>query len=178
MKGVFTTKVVPEYDDLPEKQYHFPQTYLRQAKACVGDWIVYYEPRRSTGNQPGGRQVYFATAMVTSLRPDPNTPNHFYADVQGYFEFPHPVPFREAAHYYESMLRRPDGQTNKGAFGRSIRGLPDEEYWAILQAGITSDLFDEEAETLLAEPPQRESVETFLNRKVRDPAFRRVVRQA
>ncbi len=39
MKGVFTTKVVPEYDDLPERQYHFPRTYLRQAERCVGDWI-------------------------------------------------------------------------------------------------------------------------------------------
>ena len=52
MKGVFTTKIIPEYDDLPERRYHFPSTYLKQAERCVGDWIVYYEPRRSTGNQP------------------------------------------------------------------------------------------------------------------------------
>ena len=179
MKGIFTTKVVPEYDDLPERQYHFPQTYLKQAERCVGDWIVYYEPRRSTGNQAGGRQVYFATAMVTGIRPDPKLPGHYYADVQGYFEFPRPVPFREGQHYYESMLQRDDGATNKGAFGRAVRGVPDHEFWAILQAGISSDLFDEEADSLVAEPPpERASVETFLNRKVRDPAFRRVVRQA
>lgn len=178
MKGVFTTKVIPEYDDLPERQYHFPRTYLRQAECCVGDWVVYYEPRRSSGNQPGGRQVYFATAMVTGIRPDSRLPDHFYADVQGYFEFPNPVPFREGSHYYESILQRPDGGTSKGAFGRSVRSVPDEEFWAILQAGISSELFDEEAGTLLAEPAQRESVGTFLNRKVRDPSFRRLVRQA
>ncbi len=179
MKGIFTTKVIPEYDDLPERQYHFPQTYLKQAERCVGDWIVYYEPRRSTGDQPGGRQVYFATAMVTGIRPDPKLPGHYYADVQGYFEFPRPVPFREGQHYYESILQRDDGATNKGAFGRAVRGVPDDEFWAILQAGIASDLFDEEAESLVAEPPpERATVETFLNRKVRDPAFRRLVRQA
>ncbi|TQE98119.1 MAG: restriction endonuclease [Spiribacter salinus] len=179
MKGIFTTKVVPEYDDLPERRYHFPSTYLKQVERCVGDWIVYYEPRRSTGNQPGGRQVYFATAMVNGIRPDAKMPGHYYADVQGYFEFPRPVPFREGQHYFESMLQREDGATNKGAFGRAVRGVPDEEFWAILQAGIASDLFDEDAESLVAEPPtERASVETFLNRKVRDPAFRRLVRQA
>jgi len=26
MKGVFTTRVIPDYDDLPERQYHFPRT--------------------------------------------------------------------------------------------------------------------------------------------------------
>lgn len=179
MKGVLTTKVAPEYDDLPERQYHFPRTYLPQMKRCVGDWIVYYEPRRSQGNQPGGRQVYFATAMVTGIREDSRVLDHFYADIQGYFEFPNPVPFREGAQYYESILQRPDGGTNKGAFGRAVRGLPEDEYWAILQAGIASDLFDEEVEELVAEPPQeRTRVDIFLNRRVRDPAFRRLVRQA
>ena len=178
MKGVFTTKVVPEYNDLPERQYHFPRTYLRQVEHCVGDWIVYYEPRRSQGNHPGGRQVYFATAMVTGIREDFRIPDHFYADIQGYLEFPNPVPFREGAQYYESILQRPDGGTNKGAFGRAVRGLPDDEYWTILQAGIASNLFDEEVEERVAELPERTRVETFLNRKVRDPAFRRLVRQA
>jgi len=39
MKGVFTSKVVPSYDDLPEKHYHFPRRYLRQVKKCVGSWL-------------------------------------------------------------------------------------------------------------------------------------------
>jgi putative restriction endonuclease len=28
-KAVFTTKIDPTYDDLPEFRYHFPQTYRR-----------------------------------------------------------------------------------------------------------------------------------------------------
>ncbi len=45
MKGIFTTKPVPSYDDLPEVRYHFPKTYLNQVERTVGDWIAYYEPR-------------------------------------------------------------------------------------------------------------------------------------
>jgi site-specific DNA-cytosine methylase len=44
--AIFTTQAIPTYDDLPEIRYHFPATYLRIAEQAVGDWIVYYEPRR------------------------------------------------------------------------------------------------------------------------------------
>lgn len=49
MKGIFTTRAVPDYDDLPERQCHFPQTYLREVERCVGDWIDYYEPFERNG---------------------------------------------------------------------------------------------------------------------------------
>lgn len=38
-KAIFTTKVSPTYDDLPEQRYHFPRTYLRQAEQAIGDWM-------------------------------------------------------------------------------------------------------------------------------------------
>src|ERR1700688_2045521 len=47
-KAVFTTKVTPSYKDLPEERYHFPRTYLNYVQQTVGDYIVYYEPRRSS----------------------------------------------------------------------------------------------------------------------------------
>ena len=37
-KAVFTTKVDPAYDDLPEQRYHFPRTYLRAARGALEDW--------------------------------------------------------------------------------------------------------------------------------------------
>ncbi len=137
-KAVFTTKVDPTYDDLPEERYHFPRTYLRQAEAAVGDWVVYYEPRRTSGDAAsrGGRQAYFATARITAIRPDAARPDHFYAFVSDYLEFDRAVPFKEGAHYYESGLRRDDGATSKGAFGRAVRSLPDHEYEDILRAGF------------------------------------------
>lgn len=48
MKGIFTTKQNPSYDDLPEVRYQFPKTYLNYVQRMVDDWIVYYEPRRSS----------------------------------------------------------------------------------------------------------------------------------
>ena len=88
-KAVFTTKVSPTYDDQPEERYHFPRTYLNQARAAVGDWIVYYEPRRQDEDDRGraGRQAYFAIARVTGIRADPRVPDHFYADVADYLDF-------------------------------------------------------------------------------------------
>lgn len=153
VKAVFTTKVLPVYNDLPEQHYHFPKTYLRQVEAAVGDWIVYYEPRRTTGDvsSSGGRQAYFATARLDSIAVDPARANHFYAQVSQYLEFARPVPFVEGAQYYEVSLRKDDGTTNKGAFGRAVRGLTNAEYDRILAAGFAHILGQESLESATAE---------------------------
>jgi len=137
VKAVLTTMVSPAYDDLPEEKYHFPKTYLRQVENAVGDWIIYYEPRRKTASgDAGGRQSYFATARLERVEIDPSAPDHYYAFISDYLEFNRPVRFSEGGHYYESLLRKADGSTNKGAFGRSVRNLSDQEYDLILQAGF------------------------------------------
>lgn len=137
-KAVLITKVSPVYDDLSEVRYHFPKTYLNQISQAIGDWIVYYEPRRSTGDpsSSGGRQVYFATARVECITPDPVRADYYYAEVSNYLPFVRPVPFKEGEHYYESILKKDDGSTNKGAFGRAVRNLADSEYDLIWQAGF------------------------------------------
>ncbi|QJE74647.1 restriction endonuclease [Aerophototrophica crusticola] len=190
MKAVFTTKVDPTYDDLPEFQYHFPRTYLRQAQAAVGDWIIYYEPRRSTGDRSsrGGRQAYFATARVMGIRPDPTLPDHFYAFVEGYLPLVRPVPFREGSHYYERGLRRDDGETNKGAFGRAVRLLTEQEYADILQAGMAHILTPEPPTAPVGQTPfgfadepatfERPIIERLVARPVRDAAFAAAVKEA
>ena len=137
-KAVFTTKRTPSYDDLVEERYHFPATYLRQVEAAVDDWIVYYEPRRTSGNLPGGLQAYFATAKVVRVVPDTGRPDHYYAHVRDFLEFDRPVRFQEGGAYPESGLRKDDGSTNKGAFGRSVRILPEHEYQAIVAAGFSA----------------------------------------
>lgn len=187
-KAVFTTKVDPTYDDLPEFHYHFPRTYLRQVEAALGDWIVYYEPRRISGNEAsrGGRQAYFATARVTSIRRDPTRDDHFYAFVADYLEFDRPVPFREGDFFYESGLRRPDGHTSKGAFGRAVRPLPDPEYERILRAGFAPVLGEAAPETMepaagVAEEAavfERPIVERLVARPFRDAAFAAAVKGA
>ncbi|HEY2444547.1 MAG TPA: HNH endonuclease [Rhizomicrobium sp.] len=186
-KAVFTTKSDPTYDDLPEFRYHFPRTYLRQAEAAVGDWIVYYEPRRSSGDlgSRGGRQAYFATAKVNSVQPDPKTRDHFYAFVSDFLEFDNAVPFRDGAHYFESKLQRADGETSKGAFGRSVRSIPDNEYDLILTHGFAAILSPKYAgdgvSREAAEEPatfDRPIVERVISRPFRDAAFAAAVKAA
>jgi putative restriction endonuclease len=181
-KAVLTTKIDPTYDDLPEQRYHFPRTYLRQIEAAKGDFVVYYEPRRAGGDpsSQGGRQAYFATARMVDVRPDPVRADHFYADVDSYLDFARPVPFQEGQHYYESALQRDDGATNKGAFGRAVRPLPESEYDAILRAGFATVLGQrDEAPGLspyggFADPPaifERPIVERVVARPFREAAF-------
>lgn len=186
-KAVFTTKVSPAYDDLPEERYHFPRTYLRAAREAVGDWIVYYEPRRTSADlsSRGGRQCYFATARVEGITSDPHRHQHYYAHVKDYLEFNRPVPFREGGHYYESRLRKADGSTNKGMFGRAVRSVADDEYRLILAAGFPVSL-DREQDRDVPEDPvgdeafswDRPFVQQVSYRPFRDRVFAAGVKSA
>lgn len=190
-KGVFTTKLTPSYDDLPEVRYHFPRTYLRQVEQTLGDTIVYYEPRRGTVelSSRGGRQAYFAIARPQSITSDPEDRNLYYCHVSDYLDFGRVVEFRDGNAYRESMLKRDDGGTNKGAFGRAVRIVPDEEFEDILSAGFSKSPVDFEVLTSSAVAPalgvdevpapfERPMVELTINRPFRDVAFRRSVRAA
>ena len=136
-----------------------------------------------------GRLAYFATARVTGVRPDPLLANHNYADVTDYLEFDRPVPFKDGDRFYEAGLRRDDGGTSKGAFGRSVRNMPDRDFDAILAAGF-GPLFDAEA---LAQRPEivltagfadepatfdRPIVERLMVRPFRETAFALTVKRA
>ena len=79
---------------------------------------------------------------MTGIRPDPARRGFFYADIDPatYVTFDRPVPFREGEHFYERQLRRADGGTSKGAFGRAVRPIGDEEFTEILAAGFAAEL--------------------------------------
>jgi putative restriction endonuclease len=190
VKAVFTSKVEPSYDDLPEERYHFPRTYIRQVELALNDWIAYYEPRRISSDlsSRGGRQAYFATARVTRIERDSKLDDHFYAYVTDYLEFDHPVQFKDGDFYYESSLRRSDGATSKGAFGRSVRNLSDDEYDLILKSGFAQTLgevaetpseinsnFELDEEDKVFERP---IVERVVARPFRDVAFAAAVKVA
>lgn len=181
--AVFTASASSIYDDLIEERYHFPKTYLRQVEEAVGDWIVYYEPRRTTGpHSTTGRQAYFAIAYVANVIADPAREDHFYAHMRSYMEFDQPVPFRDASGYRESKLQREDLKANKGAFGRAVRSIPLGEFDDIVRRGISTQPEPWEAAPAVAEDaPEyivRPIVETLTARKVRDASFRRQVRSA
>lgn len=188
VKAILTTKVDPAYDDLPEERYHFPRTYLRQIQNAVGDWVVYYEPRRSSRDlsSRGGRQAYFATAKVSRIEADASHADHFYAFVTDFLVFDRPVPFREGEQYFEAALVRDDGQTNKGAFGRAVRSISDREYDLILRAGFTRTISELAADTALESTAfeeealsfERPLVERVISRPFREAAFVVAVKEA
>jgi putative restriction endonuclease len=187
-KAVFTTKVTPSYNDLPEVRYHFPRTYLNQARQTVGDHIIYYEPRRSSAELSsfGGRQSYFGVARVAAVVEDEALADHYYALVDDYLDFDRPVPFSEGNEYYESALRKDDGSTNKGAFGRAVRLIPDDEFDRILKSGFAPILGEnlvsqEGVSPGFSEPPapfERPIVEMMVSRPFRERSFMHNVRAA
>jgi putative restriction endonuclease len=189
-KAVFTTKVSPTYKDLPEERYHFPRTYLNYVRQTVGDYIVYYEPRRSSVelSSRGGRQSYFGVARVDSVIEDDTLPDHFFAIIDGstYLDFDTAVPFYRGEKYYESALQKDDGSTNKGAFGRAVRLIPDDEFDRILKSGFAPILGEslmsgEVPSPGFSEPPapfERPIVEMMVSRPFRERSFMHNVRAA
>jgi len=188
-KAVFTTKVTPSYKDLPEERYHFPRTYLNYVQQTVGDYIVYYEPRRSSAelSSRGGRQSYFGVARVDSVVEDSALPDHYFAiiDRATYLDFDAAVPFYEGDEYYESALKKDDGSTNKGAFGRAVRLIPDVEFDRILKSGFApilgENLTSEATPPGFSEPPapfERPIVEMMVSRPFRERSFMHNVRAA
>ena len=109
-KAVFTTKVTPSYEDLPEQRYHFPRTYLNYVQRTVGDYIVYYEPRRSSAelSSRGGSQSYFAVARVESVTEDTNRPDHYFANIDRatYLDFDVAVLSMKGSNTTRARLRR------------------------------------------------------------------------
>lgn len=184
-KAIFTTSKSSKYDDVPGDRYHFPRSYLNQVQAAVGDWILYYEPRRVEGpNSNTGRQAYFAVARVRYVEEDPALKEHYYAYVDNYLDFVRAVQFQDAGVYPESALQKEDGSTNKGQFGRSVRPIPDSEFDAIIREGLQREmepweLSDAAGVAEEAIPYQaRKIVEQLVQRPFREQAFRRKVRDA
>lgn len=181
--AIFTASESSAYDDLIEERYHFPRTYLRQVEAAVGNLIIYYEPRRTTGqNSATGRQAYFAIAQVTRVTQDLKHADHYYAHLRHFLEFDHAVPFREGTEYHESSLKKDDGSTNKGAFGRAVRLIPADEFASIVQIGMSAAPEAWELADRVAEPVPEYVIHPLVEqvglRKFRDVAFRRHVRSA
>lgn len=157
-----------------EDHYHFPATYLRAVEQMVGDQIVYRQPRRG-----GGDMTYFGMAEVTGIRPDSTQPDHYYADLRNYIDFDSPVPFSDSGRFFEASLQKSDGSVNRGAFGRSVRIVPDDEFETIKAAGFAKLAADEVTPSYnlpgLSEAPQAsfdiERRKVQFTRAFRDRAF-------
>jgi putative restriction endonuclease len=135
-KVVLTQRADSGYDDETGEWYHFPGRYYRAAKEAEGDGCLYYEPRRASG-----RLVYWASARIADVAPDPVMRDHYYARIVDFLPFAQPVALRRHdGRFWESSLERGDGQPSKGMMGWSIRTIPEHEFDLILKAGYAPAL--------------------------------------
>lgn len=135
--AVFLHKPSSIYDDNPTERYHFPKMYLRAVEQTVGDFIIYFEPKR------GGSHSYVATAQVTRIDNDPNSSGLFYAriDPVTYLPFISTVKYEGPGGVYEHALGMPDGSINRGLIQRAVRIIASSEYEAIMAAGMAAPDF-------------------------------------
>ena len=189
-RGVFLHRPDLIYDDEPAERYQFPKQYLTRASQFVGDWVVYYEPRRG-----GFRQGYFAIARVQRIVPDPSQTDMYLALIEpnSYIDFEKSVPFSDLDGIIERGLLNEQGKIS-GRAQAAVRPISIEDFNRILDRGIPEEetllprvdevLRSDQADRLLDERApfisdlERERVEFYTSRIVRDRIFRRVVLDA
>lgn len=181
--GVFIHRHDTEYKDLPVESYQFPATYLARARACVGGWIVYLEPRRVAR-----ARGYFAVAKVAGVVPDPDRSGMWNAILEpgSFLDFAQPVPFSDADGPVERGLINASGQLS-GNRQAAIRALASKDFHRIVERGLAEDVVlmprtDDApvAELRDAQTPwdadvARDRVPMLGSRVVRDRVFRKVV---
>lgn len=188
--GIFIHRADSIYEDSPAEHYQFPSQYLSRVANCVGDWIIYYEPKKVAGSRG-----YYAVARVAQIVPDPTQDGMHRAliEPQSYLEFATPVPFQLDDGIAETGLLNADGAIS-GRAQAAVRSLSPPDFRRIITLGLG------EADTMLprrddlpaagiaafAEAPQepfwadgeRERVVGLTSRPLRDRVFRRVVLRA
>ena len=186
--GVFIHRLDSVYEDTPAERYHFPKPYLGRVQACVGDWIVYYEPRKVADTRG-----YFAVAKVERIIPDPTAAGMYFALIApgSYLEFAKPVPFADVnGTVIEQGVLNEAGRIS-GRAQTAVRGLSTGDFNRIFDAGF-ADVAPLLPRTDSPEAPEgvreertpfifeeaRERVATLVSRVVRDRVFRRIVLRA
>ncbi len=185
--GVFIHRADSPYEDSPASQYQFPGQYLSRVRACVGDWIVYYEPTKV----PGSRG-YNAIARVADVIADPIKPNMYLAIIEpgSYLPFSQPVPFELHDGLAETGLLNEAGRIS-GRAQAAVRPISAKDFDRILVRGLSEDrlvlprtgehespLQFDEVQAPFALERERERVEVLTTRALRDRVFRRVVLRA
>jgi len=186
--AVFIHRSDSIYDDSPAEQYQFPRQYLGRVQACIGDWILYYEPQKV----PGARG-YFAVAKVSRVIADPKAASMYLALIEpgSYLDFVHPVPFRDGGgELVERGVLNPQGRIS-GRAQSAVRPLSAADFNRIVGMGLEEGepLLPrigeggmapgmEEAQTPFAFEQSRDRVSLLASRILRDRVFRRNVLRA
>ncbi|HTR85637.1 MAG TPA: HNH endonuclease [Reyranella sp.] len=133
--GVFIHRSDSIYDDSPAERYQFPPQYLRRVEACIGDWIVYYEPRKVDETRG-----YFAMAKVEQVIPDPKAPDMYLALIEpgSYLDFANPVPFSNEDGVVERGVLNGEGRIS-GRAQSAVRPLSMSDFNRIVGLGLRED---------------------------------------
>jgi putative restriction endonuclease len=185
--GIFIHRPDSVYDDSPAERYQFPSQYLGRVEACVGDWIIYYEPRKVVETRG-----YFAVAKVQQVVADPGAPGMYIALIEpgSYLDFVNPVPFSGPEGVIERGVLNDEGRVS-GRAQSAVRPLSSGDFNRILGLGLdqeapllprvdnpsTAFVFQEEMRPFLFEQ-DRERISYVTSRIVRDRVFRRIVLRA
>ena len=185
--GVFVHRTDSIYDDSPAERYQFPAQYLGRAQACVGDWVLYYEPVKVKETRG-----YFAVARVQEVIPDPTVRAMFIAIIEpgSYLEFANPVPFSGAQGLVEQGLLNEQKRIS-GRAQSAVRPISPRDFNRIIDLGLGDDdallprtdeanvpsTLQEERVPFLPEQ-ERQRISAYTSRIFRDRVFRKVVLRA
>lgn len=185
--GVFIHRSDSIYDDSPAERYQFPNQYLARVEPCVGDWIIYYEPRKAQESRG-----YFAIAKIQQVIPDPGTSGMYVAVIEpgSYLDFVNPVPFRDADGLIERGLLNEQGKIS-GRAQSAVRPISPTDFNRITELGLAEatvllprvdapSAFPgmQENQSVFQYEQERSRVASLTSRIVRDSIFRRVVLRA
>jgi len=183
--GIFIHRSDSIYDDSPAERYQFPPQYLGRVQACVGDWIIYYEPVKVPGTRG-----YFAVAKVQQVIPDPGSPGMYLAIIEAgsYLDFANPVPFNSPDGLVERGLLNEQGAIS-GRAQSAVRPISPSDFYRIVTLGLAErdDLLprigEATTDSAVREEPapflyEQERITALTSRVVRDRVFRRIVVKA
>jgi len=185
--GVFIHRSDSIYEDSPAERYQFPSQYLARVEACIGDWIIYYEPRKAQESRG-----YFAIAKVQRVIPDPSISDMYIAIIEAgsYLDFVNAVPFRDADGLLEQGLLNEQGKIS-GRAQSAVRPISPADFNRITELGLADNTallprVDtpsalpglQEEQSVFQHEQERSRVAYLTSRIVRDRIFRRIVLRA
>lgn len=185
--GVFIHRSDSIYDDSPAERYQFPSQYLRRVEACIGYWIIFYEPRKVAETRG-----YFAIARVQQVIPDPKASAMYLALIEpgSYLDFANPVAFNGPTGPVERGVLNEQGRIS-GRAQSAVRPISPDDFNRICELGFAEnerllprrdddvrplDLNEEQVPFSFEQ--RRDRVSLTVSRILRDRVFRRVVLRA
>jgi putative restriction endonuclease len=185
--GVFIHRSDSIYDDSPAERYQFPSQYIGRVQSCVGDWIIYYEPRKVVETRG-----YFAVAKIKQVIPDPAAPGMYLALIEpgSYLDFVNPVPFSDASGVIEQGLLNEQGRIS-GRAQSAVRPISPRDFRRIVALGLNETepplprvgedhppLELRDKQTPFEFEQSRDRMSFHVSRVLRDRVFRRIVLRA